>query len=208
MSTIGLICAMGLEVPRRVSAARRQAGGGPITVGQRELELVVSGVGRKRAGAAAERLCSGARPPVLLLSLGACVAAQPYRVGQLVLARSVRCQGRELWLDGVELDRMRETLNAAELSYREGAFQTFDQVVTSRRDVEPGVVAGDMESFAIAEVAQQHRIPLVVVRAVSDVALAEAPRWYQYPILFGRFMRGLLEAKRSLNRFFETCVGG
>ncbi len=169
--TVGLLIAMRGETPECVPApppghARLwQSGWGDVAV-------VLCGVGQKRARAAAERVCMLFQPD-LLLSLGTCGAGgDGLRVGELLLAESVVYKGQAIATTGPHTDEMGRRL-AGRLAFRTGEVETVDRPAFSRLGLRTTTLGVEMEAFAIAEVAARHGLPLLVVKAASDVIPAE-----------------------------------
>jgi nucleoside phosphorylase len=200
MTTIGLLCPTKWEVPNVVPYVK--SGDIEISrVGDYDIGVIVSGVGQKRARSAATRICKVCSPDYVL-SLGVCGGTQKaFRVGDLLVADSVCYDHHEISLESSPLDHAREFLLSSSIDYRMGTFQTFDHAVLSKRGVGDDVIAVDMESYAIAEVAGSYRVPLVVVRVVSDIVPERAPRLGAGLKLRYHVIKSFPSAKRVLNKF-------
>jgi adenosylhomocysteine nucleosidase len=172
MASLGMIVAMKAEAP----VLPEEAGAGIV--------VLVSGIGQRKAAAAARRLLLEHAGRVgCLISWGLCGAvAGGLQVGDLFVAdmagrRSERCDLRGPWLD--ELLRL-----ARPLDCHVGLLQTCDRPVFTRRGLLPDAAAVDMEAFAVAQVARSAGIPMLAVKAVSDVVpLSAGPAnlwsWYR-----------------------------
>jgi adenosylhomocysteine nucleosidase len=199
VSRVGLLVALRAEVP----AFLAPQAGSRISIhqlGQTEVGLLVSGVGQRRAGAAAERLCQAFAPDVLLV-LGVCGGAAPrMAVGDLLVAEEIIAGRNRISLDR---DLSAAAVQAAQewrLPVCRGALQTCAWPALSRRGLAPGILAVDMESYAIALLAQGRGLPALVVRAVSDIVPERAT-----PRALARWLRqgwaGFPTAQRRLERF-------
>ncbi len=187
MQTIGLIAAMPDEIRpllRMVGEARReQCREFPlwrVQTGDTEACLVESGMGPLRAATAAEALISAASPSIML-SFGFGGAILPgLRVGDMVLGteswlanegRFSRRQGIAATLAGEIAAELGKSLNGI----ASGTIITSAGIL-KKADLIQSLPAGtsfpilDMETAAIAEIADRHGIPLVALRAVSDDA--------------------------------------
>ena len=136
-----------------------------------EMGVIVSGVGPGAAAEAAKRLCEEFRP-TFIFSSGMCAGSDDdLSAGEIILpAKVVSGSDRE----GISLvspyrGPIEKKLSRAGVDYRTGKLKTFESIVTSRKGLEGDVVAVDMESYAIARVADSNGIPLVIARAVSDI---------------------------------------
>jgi adenosylhomocysteine nucleosidase len=165
MPNIALIVAMRSEVP---PILRKTAG--TYQFGNNAVGLAVSGIGLKRARSAAQRVCSGTLgfQPDLLINSGFCGAVgKGLDVGHLIIADRLAHREREIQLKNWAVEKVADLLEKPE--YHVGKLQTFNWPVLSRSRVPRGTLAVDMESFAIAQTAAKYRIPIVIIKAVSDV---------------------------------------
>jgi adenosylhomocysteine nucleosidase len=113
-----------------------------LTRGLPQVRIHITGVGRRHAGAAAERLLHGQPMPQIVIAAGFCGALAPHlRVGDVVSSRILTID--RLVSDPAEKLRLAEEFDAD---------------------------AVDMESAAIAEVCAAKRVEFRSVRAVSDTA--------------------------------------
>jgi len=131
--------------------------------------LLISGIGARRARAAAERLCAQFRPNYLV-SLGVCGAVdERLAVGDLVVADRVLRGGDSVALASPHAKEALAVARQAGGTAHLGAVQTFDRPLLSRHGLGPGVLGVDIECYAVAEVAHEHGLPAVAVKAISDV---------------------------------------
>jgi adenosylhomocysteine nucleosidase len=150
-------------------------------LGADELLVVCCGAGKVDAAAAAAH--GAARwPPRAILSIGACGAVDDrLAIGDLVLGD--RYLQWDLGLDPGALPvadrqllaRAQRAIAARGWPLHGGLIASGDQAVThepTRNELRQrfGAVAADMESAALARVAQRCGIPFLAIRAVSDAA--------------------------------------
>ena len=165
MPNIALIVAMRSEVPHILRETT-----GTYQVGNNAVGLAISGVGLKRAHNAAQQVCGGSLGfhPDLLINSGFCGAVgKGLDVGHLVIADRLAHREREIQLGNWAIEKVADLLEKSE--YHVGKLQTFNWPVLSRSRVPRDTLAVDMESFAIAQTAAKYRIPMVIIKAVSDV---------------------------------------
>jgi adenosylhomocysteine nucleosidase len=178
--------------------------------------LAIAGLGYQRAAAAAHRLIErGARA---LLSWGVAGGLSPaLSPGDLLLPLRVIAEEGE-WNTGAELRaRLRHVLAAGALEG--GDLYCSSTPVTSveskRALAARGMLAVDMESAAVATVAQRAGVPFVAVKAICDPATREIPaaalrllghdgslRWRAMPSLLGEGPR----TWRDLNALREDLA--
>lgn len=159
-------------------------------VGGRTLVLAQTGIGRKRAIEAVEKLAKKFEAQ-RLFSIGYAGAVDPQlKAGDLLVAdQVVRLDGleeREAYDADASLSRV--AMAAASHDGRpawRGKIVTFDQFVaeTSRKRqifMRTGAQVVEMESIGIGEAAARLGIPAAFVRAVSDEADFELSTWYEH----------------------------
>lgn len=142
-------------------------------------EVVVAGMGRDRAAAAAHRLV--ARGVVGLVSWGIAGGLDPeLEAGTVVLADGVVVEGGStLTTDRGWLARLEAELDGRVPSVAGMLFHS-DEILSSvqqKRTVRDrwNAVAVDMETAAIAGVASEAGLPWIAVRAVTDTASMSLP---------------------------------
>ena len=142
--------------------------------------LILAGVGQDSAAAAAQRLYDAGAPG--LVSFGTAGGLDPaLPTGSLVVPREIiDDEGRRYASDGRWRDALMHRLSAripchegALFSARRPAVQVTDKQEAHARW---GAVAVDMESAAVARVAEHHRIPFLAIRVVLDGAGHGLPR--------------------------------
>lgn len=144
--------------------------------------VIYSGAGGKNAHKAAELLVeNGARQ---LISWGCAAALDPaFQSGDLILADSyVDAELGEYGIDDDWLRHARKTLAADNrVVIRVGKIVESKCIVGLSQDkarlaVTTGGVALDMESVAIAKVAQSHQLPFLTLRVIADSASMDLPK--------------------------------
>lgn len=153
------------------------------SLGQAELagggRLMLAGMGPSRAGATARRLAASGVDG--LISWGTAAALAPgLAPGDLVLAQTVcSAEGKIFHTDPVWRELLRSrlqgrvTINDGLLTESRGLL--VDIAAKQLRHRATGAVASDMESAAIAAVAAQHGLPMLVVRVIVDDATMVLP---------------------------------
>ncbi len=148
--------------------------------------VAFSGAGSKNAIRAAELLVlNGASQ---LISWG-CAAAlsQDLKPGDLVLADAlVTSDGRHINTSRVWLDAAKNHL-PDNLSIYTGTLAESEHLVSSSQEKqrihkETTAIALDMESAAIARVAEQYGLPFLILRAIADPATMNLPRAVSYAL--------------------------
>jgi nucleoside phosphorylase len=162
--------------------------------------VAISGIGQRKAAAATRRLLLEHPGQVAcLLSWGLCGAvAGGMQVGDLVAAAVVGWRTERCDLSGPLLDELLRLARPA--GCQVGLLQTCDRPVLTRRGLPHDAIAVDMEAFAVAQVARSVGIPMLAVKAVSDVVpvsagLADLWSWYR------SLRAGAPVALASLNAF-------
>jgi len=152
------------------------------TLGDRELLLVVGGMGQKRAGAAAEALLREWKPDLLVMAGVAGALSPELQVADVVVADAVTT-GLE-WLTPTVVPHL------ATDSHRTGSLLSIAHVLVTAEDKRnavgtlprrptptqpPTPLAVEMETAAVARAAIRHGVPWAAVRAVSDTAEESLP---------------------------------
>jgi len=169
MTNIGLIVALKAEVPDMFRDLQVHH------FADSSIKVVISGIGPRKARKATEKLISffGDNKPDYILNLGFCgVVGQKPDIGRLILADRVRYKNSELHLDQNYINKAKQVL--AETRYSIGTLETFNFPVFSQRYVSKVALAVDMEAYAIVETALQHQVPVLVIKAVSDIVPPKA----------------------------------
>jgi adenosylhomocysteine nucleosidase len=135
--------------------------------------FAVSGIGRASAASAAVSLLD--QGATSLISWGLAGALSPrLAAGDLLLPRGVMSASGEM-LHTDEPWRLQLAESLAGLAWHEGGIVESRDIVHSRMEKQElagnsGAVAVDMESAAIAHVAQQAGVPFLVIRCIADTA--------------------------------------
>src|SRR5579862_5338676 len=150
-----------------------------VHAGRSELQVRISGIGGERAARAAEQLLEAGAEA--LLSFGVGGALDPaLRCGDIVVASAVLSQSA-----GIPTEpEWRRTL-AARLAtlgrVRVGTVLSSDDLVSSVEHKQQlfnrsGAIAVDMESAAVARIAEHHHVPFMALRVIADTAQDSLPR--------------------------------
>ena len=165
----GIIAAMSFEA--RILVGSRIEPGHPLSL-QNGVCLVLSGVGPHRAAEAARKLIRGGASFLVSWGVaGSLSSALPS--GSLILAENVIAgHGTIFKTDPVMSDQIGKALNGC-CSYHRGNLAASDRVVNTDRERNrlyrsTGAVAVDMESAAIAQVAEEASVPFLAVRVILD----------------------------------------
>lgn len=165
MPNIGLIVAMRAEVPYVLKNTI-----GIYQIGDNAIRVAVSGIGLKKARRTAQQLCTGSIGflPDLLINSGICGAVgNKLDIGHLIIANRIAYRDREIQLENSPIEKFANLLVDSE--YHIGKLQTSNWPVLSRARITGDTLAVDMESFAIAQTAAKYQIPVIIIKAVSDI---------------------------------------
>jgi len=186
--SIGIVMAMQEEIRpilRRLGRHRKeQAGRFPVYLFQldgRQITLIESGMGTKKASAATEELISYAKPRILISAGVGGGIREGLDVGDVVIAGQALTLSKEILSDAGILENeavlrfLSESLAGHPFRIEGGTTVTTRSIVhkgkadqlIAREVVNPVL---DMETSAVAETAARDGIPLVAVRAISDAA--------------------------------------
>lgn len=132
--------------------------------------LVANGVGRRAAAAGTRKMIAGARIDAVL-STGFAGALDPgLGIGEVVVAEKV-LDGNRVYPAGWPL--------RCPTGVQRGSVVTVNEVVQFAESKlalwQDGARAVDMESAAVAEIAEEHRLPFYCIRAISDTAEQDLP---------------------------------
>lgn len=140
-------------------------------------KLIVSGMGYDRARLSAEHLIKAGCK--CLISWGSCAALSPeLNIGDIIIPKTLINSSNK------PIDLIPNTLPTEVFNHKfvkiNKAFLHLDSVITSENEkkrlhINTGAVAGDMESLAVIEAAQQYEIDYSIVRAVSDTTKTVIP---------------------------------
>jgi adenosylhomocysteine nucleosidase len=178
--------------------------------------LIRTGVGPEAAKAAASAVLSR-QPMVLAISTGFAGALMPAAIGDLIIGTSVSSASYDgAWKAGVDsvicdsaVQLLVQSVAAqVGLAARIGSVLSVSEVVCRAEDKRAlghltGATAFDMESAALALVAQERAVPFIVVRTVSDLVGEDLP------LDFNLFLRpsGWLSGVKELMKRPSSLVG-
>jgi len=144
-----------------------------------EIILMYSGAGAENARKAAELLVS--KGATQLMSWGCAAALSPdLKMGDLVLADSLlNSDGLETAVNSTWHQHAKTVLGSTVVAYKGALFNSNKLVSTAEEKQaiyeKTGAIALDMESGAIAEVAQHYALPFLAIRAIADPASMDLP---------------------------------
>ena len=144
-----------------------------------EIILMYSGAGAENARKAAELLVS--KGATQLMSWGCAAALSPdLKMGDLVLADSLlSSDGLETAVNATWHQHAKNILGSTVVAYKGALFNSNKLVSTAEEKqaiyAKTGAIALDMESGAIAEVAQHYALPFLAIRAIADPASMDLP---------------------------------
>ena len=156
--------------------------------GDRTYWLIQTGVGPAAASAAAGKVLK-VQPMSLVMSTGFACALAPAQVGDLIVGTAVSSvRGEGTWTMGTDRVFCDEAIRArllivaqdAGLVVRVGTVVSSETVVwqaQEKRRVQrlTDATGLDMESASVAMVAQERRLPMAIVRTVSDLVDEDLP---------------------------------
>ena len=173
----GILVALPEELSTLTKSKLKQ--GECISVAKNTL-VTLSGSGADNASAAAQNLIDNGTNQ--LISWGCAGALAPHlKAGDLVIPSAIHSR------DNIQLttqpDWSKKIINKLEQSIKcyDGQLFESDSVISLARDKaeqyqQTGALAVDMESGAIARVAQQANIPFIAIRSIVDPANLDLPR--------------------------------
>jgi adenosylhomocysteine nucleosidase len=182
---VGFVFAMGVEaggLEDLLSDLRVYRGEGFRSVTGRfegrRVALVVTGMGREAARQGTRALIDGHRPRYVI-SAGYSGGLRPdVKLGDIVLAdRVVDCTGAQL-----AVDLRADPTSARQPGLHVGALVTADRLICLPAEKaslgqEHSALAVDMESFAVAQICQQARVPFLAARIISDDSQERLPKF-------------------------------
>jgi adenosylhomocysteine nucleosidase len=174
---IGIVVALPEEL---TTLTDKHVGKGHCVFIAKQILVVYSGAGYQNAHAAAELLI--AKGATHLVSWGCAAGLAKYlKAGDLVLPDTVIDGDNARIAVNTEWQKHCIQLLSISREVHTGSLLTTEQLVTSSKDkkqlnLKTGAVALDMESAAIAKVAQQRGLSFLVVRAIADSVNANLPQ--------------------------------
>lgn len=203
MAKIVVLTAMGVEIPQCLRGKKpgtwQQIGGNSVCV-------VVSGMGPVRARKVAQAICTDLNPDLLVV-LGVCGGAAPnLKVGEVVVATGVAGNGHTILFPSHHLP-----LEEGLPRMVRGLIQSFERPVTSKAEVlVPGIIAVDMEVYAVVQVATNSSIPIRIFKVVSDTLPFKRQSfqpWAQIRLVL-RICWNWRKVMRNLNQFTVAYFQG
>ena len=185
----GLIVAMKEEVPTNIG--RDYFKEGEIYQITPDLTLAITGFGKENAQFYTERLCNMQELDELVC-LGFCGSVDNLTIGDVISVEATKYKGAIIYLQNQNKF----------MNFRRGNMETFEEAGTSRNNISEGILAVDMESYFIAEIAEKYNLPLTIAKAVTDVIPFEPVKNPRERFL-QEFYRNLPVAKSSINKIFE-----
>lgn len=202
--------------------------------------LIQTGIGAEKARSITQKILEGESWDVVI-STGFAGALNSSPIGSLVIGQEVLLgQSADLLFDSepqrivCHPEWVNTSLNIqlnGPYPVQGGRFVTMDRVLTQALQKQilgkrTGAVAVDMESGAIGQVAQQHGIPFLIVRAISDGVNEDLPVDFNLFLKpsewvggvrqvlstpqcwkgFWRLYRNSMQAGLQLSRFFEKFL--
>ena len=174
-----------------------------VNIHGNDVITIASGIGQRYTKPVAERVCREFNPDVLV-KLGFCGAIdKSLSRSDLVIVSNIRHKEREI---NTNLDRCPAAVATAnKLVCHFGKMQTVNLPAFSQRGISPDISAVDMEAFVIAEVGLKFDIPVVIVKAVSDIVpkkFSFLALWHNIRVIKGSCKIG----KGKLNSFVEEFL--
>jgi adenosylhomocysteine nucleosidase len=143
-------------------------------IGRALVDFVVTGMGVGNAGRVARIVM--AEPYAICIASGFAGALRPeHAIGSILVADAVQQIGKT---KTVQSSRRLALAARTDGAFQSKMFLTSDTVIHTadeRAKVAPFGDAVDMESFAILSVAQEHKIPVVAIRVISDTSKRDLP---------------------------------
>jgi adenosylhomocysteine nucleosidase len=144
--------------------------------------IVETGLGSTAATRGTQALIEGHHPRWIISAGFAGGLVESLRARDIFIANQLRsADGQELQLDF----RRNESTEASSSSVHVGKLLTVDRIIgrpDEKRQLAQthGAHAVDMETWSVAQVCQQEKIPLLAVRIISDVVDRKLPRDLQH----------------------------
>ena len=146
--------------------------------------ITLSGVGSKNAASAAQKLL--AQGATQLISWGCAGALAPHlNAGDLLIPDAVLTQDNTLLATHKLWSQQVIALLDNSITYTQSKLLESDTVISLARDknqqyLQTQAVAVDMESAAVARLANQEKIPFIAIRSIVDPAALDLPEAINY----------------------------
>lgn len=200
----GIICAMPEEIKELTAQLQdkrtRIIGGKDYlfgTISNQEVVLVESGIGKVEAGITTEHLITDCQADVVINSGSAGGIGQGLHVGDVVISSATayhdvdatafnyeygQLPGKEPQFIASEKwgKALEEAGEKTGLNVKRGLIVSGDQFIASKEAIDtilrhfPDALSSEMEGAAVGQVATDHHVPYVVVRAMSDTGDEDA----------------------------------
>lgn len=145
-------------------------------IGRAQVDLVVTGMGVDNATRIANAVLAIKTPYQFCVSAGfAGALGDKYSIGDILVAEAVQELGKSKTL---QCSRNLVYAAKADGADQVKLFLTSDHIVRTveeKLQLAPFAAAVEMESFAIASVAQAHKLPVVAIRVISDTTERDMP---------------------------------
>lgn len=200
----GIICAMPEEIKelkaQLTNESTKQIGGKDYYFGQisgQDVVLVESGIGKVEAGITTEHLITDCGADVVINSGSAGGIGDGLHVGDVVISTATayhdvdatafdyqygQLPGKEPRFTASKKwgDALAQAGEQTGLTVKQGLIVSGDQFIASQDAIKqilahfPDALSSEMEGAAVGQVATDHQVPYVVVRAMSDTGDEEA----------------------------------
>lgn len=213
---IGLVCALPEEV-KMLSPAKLSAG--DILLVEDNLLIGVAGMGQQCATLMAERLADEGAALLISWGFAGSVSSDADRSG-LILPKQIVTASDKYEVDGDTWQQFYQALSAenvenvenAELKINTGRIFTSEEIVRTRHakiliHEKYQVDSVDMESAAIARVAAERNIKLLVIRAVTDTSTQALPDYIGSTTRLGNVLFNLIKQPSTLGAVFNLGIG-
>lgn len=200
----GIICAMSEEIKelkaQLTNESTKQIGGKDYYFGQisgQDVVLVESGIGKVEAGITTEHLITDCGADVVINSGSAGGIGDGLHVGDVVISTATayhdvdatafdfqygQLPGKEPRFAASKKwgDALAKAGEQTGLTVKQGLIVSGDQFIASQDAIKqilahfPDALSSEMEGAAVGQVATDHQVPYVVVRAMSDTGDEEA----------------------------------
>lgn len=200
----GIICAMPEEIKelkaQLVGGVAKRIGGKDYFMGQisgQDIVLVESGIGKVEAGITTEHLITDCHADVVINSGSAGGIGQGLHVGDVVISTATayhdvdatafnykygQLPGKEpRFIASKEWGAaLKGAGQKTGLNVKQGLIVSGDQFIASKKAIDqilthfPDALSSEMEGAAVGQVATDHDVPYVVVRAMSDTGDEDA----------------------------------
>jgi nucleoside phosphorylase len=213
MKRAGIMVETKSEIPRFLGKGVLQEGIRRYAVEEKEVGLKVSGIGHSRVQQNTASLIAQFSPDYVVF-LGYCGAVNDtYSIGDLVIADEVSYKAKPpLSTSKILLPEAERILQAHDIAWHIGRMKTFDDVVLSRNSIVEKVDAVDMESYFVANECLEKSVPVLIVKAVSDIVSEKSPplndilKKMRKLYVLARLLWGMRKGRKPLESFCERYL--